>query len=69
MMRLPILFAIMLTSAILLSSALFPFQLNSIYADEFDSDSINSNCEGNSIDSSASIICGGLPIGNEELKR
>ena len=82
-MNLQLVVAIAVSSGLLLSSALLPFQTSEIYADESETNteqelsqentgsgnSINSNCGENSIDSSASVICGtgigagGTPVG------
>ena len=71
-MNLPLILAIITASGILLTSPLLPFQAIEIYADESETnteqglsqenigsgDSINFNCGENSIDTSASVICG-----------
>ena len=70
-------FGIMVAFGLLLSSAIIPFQLNDIHADESKTnteqglsqenigsgESINTNCGENTIDSSSVAVCGGSPTG------
>jgi hypothetical protein len=68
---------ILVAFGMLLSSAIIPFQLNSIYADGSETnteqglrqenirsgESINTNCGENTIDSSSMAVCGGSSTG------